>query len=118
MHKKYLKHQIIAAVLLLAIAGYLPAEEPKPAAKPKTTQAELLSRITRDNAEVRNAGQVTLSYADVVQNILPCVVSISTYTKTKQGRTRGNMPSPEDLDQLPPLLREWLERQGQMPEAA
>jgi serine protease Do len=118
MHKKYLKHQIIAAVLLLAIAGYLPAEEPKPAAKPKPTQAELLSRITRDNAEVRNAGQVTLSYADVVQNILPCVVSISTYTKTKQGRMRGNMPSPEDLDQLPPLLREWLERQGQMPEAA
>jgi len=117
MQRKYLKSQIIAAALLLSMAGLLSAEEPKPAAKPKPTQAELLSRITRDNAEVRNAGQVTLSYADVVQNILPCVVSISTYTKSRPGR-RGNMPSAEDLDQLPPLLREWLERQGQMPDAA
>lgn len=123
MQRISLKHQIIAAALLLPLAGHLPAEEAKPAAKAKPTQAELLSRITRDNAEVRNAGQVTLSYADVVQNILPSVVSISTYAKSsRQGRMRGGMPTnPEDLlDQVPPnmrdFLREYLERQGQQPE--
>lgn len=114
----------MAAALLLPMAGYLAAEEAKPAAPaaPKTTPAELLSRITRDSAEVRNAGQVTLSYADVVQNILPSVVSVSTYSKQKQGRMRGGMPTnPEDLEGVPPMLREffreWMERQGQMPES-
>ena len=135
MQYRTLKHQIIAAALLLPMAGTLPAQEEKPAAdkpapakpaeaaKPKLTRADLLSRITRDSAEVRNAGQVTLSYADVVQNILPSVVSISTYAKQKQGRFRGGMPpiNPDDLDQLPPMYREFFrdffERQGQ-PEAA
>lgn len=97
------------------MAGILSAQAPGPGAKP--TQAELLTKITRDHAEVRNPGQVTLSYADVVQNILPSVVSISTYSKKSAGRGgRGGMPGQEDLEQVPPMLREffreWLERQG------
>ena len=89
------------------------------AGQAKSAPAELLAHITRDTAEVRNAGQVTLSYADVVQNILPSVVSISTYAKKAQARGgRGGMPTnPNDLEQVPPMLREffrdWMERQGQ-----
>ena len=69
---------------------------------------------------MRNAGQVTLSYADVVQNILPSVVSISTYAKKPGARGHGGMPTnPNDLDQVPPMLREffrdWMERQGRSP---
>jgi serine protease Do len=123
MQYRNLKSQFIAAALLLPMAGYLSAEENKPAApaKAKTSPAEFLSHITRDSAEVRNAGQVTLSYADVVQNILPSVVSISTYAKKPQRGGRGGMPTnPDDLDQVPPMLREffreWLEKQGQQPE--
>ncbi len=119
MQNRAIKHQIIAAALLLPLAGLLPAEENKPAAdRPKISKAEFLEHITRDSAEVRNAGQVTLSYADVVQKILPSVVSISTYSKRPQLRGgRGGMPTdPEDLDGLPPMLREffreWMERQG------
>lgn len=125
MHTRILKTKVIAAAFLLPFAGFMPAEDAKPAAaaNAKPTQAELLARITRDSAEVRNAGQVTLSYADVVEKILPCVVSINTYAKKPQSRGRGGMPplGENDLDQVPPMLREffreWMERQGQQPEA-
>ena len=87
MQSRHLKHQYIAAALLLPVAGFLSAQEKQPAAsaKAKITQAELLAKITRDSAEVRNAGQVTLSYADVVQKILPSVVSISRFVSTGSG---------------------------------
>jgi serine protease Do len=120
MQNRLLKNQLIAAVLLLPIAAYLVAQDAKPPAvpapaNPKTTPAEFLAKITTDSAEVRNAGQVTLSYADVVQKILPSVVSISTYSKKAPNR-RGGLPfGPGDLEQLPPMLREWLERQGGNP---
>jgi serine protease Do len=121
MQYKHVKHQFIAAALLLPMAGFLSAQDqPAATAKPKITQAELLAKIVRDNAEVRNAGQVTLSYADVVQKILPSVVSISTYSKKGLARGGRNMPNvPGDLDQLPPQLREyfreWLEQQPENP---
>src|SRR5215207_4887347 len=111
MQSRHLKHQYIAAALLLPIAGFLSAQEKQPAAaaKPKVTQAELLAKIARDSAEVRNAGQVTLSYADVVQKILPSVVSISTYARKGLARGGRNMPGlPDDLDQFPPQLREFF----------
>jgi serine protease Do len=119
MQNRTLKHQIIAAVLLLPMAALMPAQEAKLAAKSgaKLTPSELIAKITRDHAEVRNAGQVTLSYADVVQNILPSVVSISTYSKKGLAR-RGGMPfGSDDLESVPPMLREffreYLEKQGQ-----
>jgi serine protease Do len=116
---KTLKNQIIAAALVLPVAGYLLAQDAKSPAK--DTASDLVARITRDHAEVRNAGQVTLSYADVVQKILPSVVSISTYSKKSQTR-RGGMPfgSGDELEQVPPMFREffreYFERHGQVPQ--
>ena len=119
-----IRTQLTVGAALFALSPLLPAQEAKPAAapKPKITEAELLAKVKRDSAEVRNAGQVTLSYADVVQQILPSVVSISTYSKQQLA---GNRPMSdrdmermeEFLQELPPmfrdLFRERMEREGQ-----
>lgn len=108
MQTRTLKHQVIAAALMFPMAGLMPAQVATP--EVKLSQADLLAKISRDHSEVRNAGQVTLSYADVVQNILKSVVSIGTYSKKPQaGQGRGNSPlNPEDLESLPPMLREFF----------
>ncbi len=108
---------------LLALTVHVFAEEPKPSTeKPKLTAADFLARITRDAAEVRNAGQVTLSYADVVQQILPSVVSIGTYSKKPTFGGHGGLSDEqkermeEYLQQMPPMLRdlfrERMENEG------
>jgi serine protease Do len=117
----------IAGVAMLGAAALVIAQEeagkpaevkPAPQVVPKLKPAEFLSQISRDSAEVRNAGQVTLSYADVVERTLPTVVSIGTYsTKSAPGgRFGGPNMDEDDLDQLPPMFREffkdWLERHG------
>ena len=93
--------------------------KPAPQVVPKLKPADFLSQITRDTAEVRNASQVTLSYADVVERILPTVVSIGTYSnKALAGGPRGGAPNmnEDDLEQLPPMFREffkdWMEKHG------
>ncbi|MEZ0386667.1 MAG: Do family serine endopeptidase, partial [Verrucomicrobium sp.] len=113
---------------LLGVTAMVMAQETKPAetkeaAAPapsfKMTSADFAEKVTRDSAPIANAGQLTLRYADVVQRILPSVVSISTYSK-KPGAGRG-MPemNEDDLEQLPPMFREffkdWMERRGGQP---
>lgn len=110
-----------AAALVIAQEESKPTEiKPAPQVVPKLKPAEFLSQISRDSAEVRNAGQVTLSYADVVERTLPTVVSIGTYsTKSLAGGPGGRSGpdmSEDDMDQLPPMFREffkdWMERHG------
>lgn len=115
-----------AGIGLLTSVALVIAEdnkENKDKAKPRETAAEFNAKITRDSAEVRNAGQIVMSYADVVQKILPSVVSISTYSK-KPLAGHGNPfggggMSEDDLDALPPMFRQffedYLKRGGQMP---
>ncbi|RBP45711.1 serine protease Do [Roseimicrobium gellanilyticum] len=128
MNKSKSKTLAIAGMAMLGAAALVVAQEeagkpaevkPAPQVVPKLKPAEFLSQIGRDSAEVRNAGQVTLSYADVVERTLPTVVSIGTYT-TKSlaggGRMGPNMDE-DDIEQLPPMFREffkdWLERHGE-----
>jgi serine protease Do len=109
-----------AALVIAQDDATKPAEiKPAPQVVPKLKPADFLSQITRDTAEVRNAGQVTLSYADVVERILPTVVSIGTYSnKTLASGGHGGAPNmnEDDLDQLPPMFREffkdWMEKHG------
>src|SRR6476620_1393236 len=97
----------IAGVAMLGAAALVVAQEeagkptevkPAPQVVPKLKPAEFLSQIGRDSAEVRNAGQVTLSYADVVERTLPTVVSIGTYsTKSAPGGRMGPNMNEDDL---------------------
>lgn len=106
---------------LLSVTALLRAQEAKPAAVDPKSAADFLAKVTRDSVEVRNSGQVTISYADVVQKILPSVVSIGTYSKSKAPGGRGGVPDMEELEQLPPMFREffrdWLEKRGGQPGA-
>ena len=115
-----------AGVGLLTTVAVVLAEENKTknSDKPRESAAEFQAKITKDGAEVRNGGQIVMSYADVVQKILPSVVSISTYSKkAPMGHANGFGGSggmnEEDLDALPPMFRQffedYLKRGGQMP---
>lgn len=114
----------LAGVGVLSASVMAMAEEAKPAAAAteakapsfNMTSSDFTSKVTRDSAPITNAGQLTLSYADVVQRILPSVVSISTYSK--KGTPGRGMPemSEDDFEQLPPMFRDffrdWMERRG------
>ena len=115
MNKQKTKQLVLAGAGLLGIAALVCAEE----VKKKADVAAFEAKITRDSTEVRNAGQMMTGYADVVQKILPSVVSIGTYSKKVPKHGGGFNFGEDDLDQLPPGLRQffedWMERQGQNP---
>lgn len=117
-------HQILtlASMGLVTMTSLVLAEEVKPVseAKHKITASEFEAKITRNSEQIPNPGQVVVSYADVVQRILPSVVSISTFS-TKQLAQGGMQGMNEDeLDQLPPMFREffkdWMDKRGGLPD--
>jgi serine protease Do len=85
---------------------------------PRMSGAEFDRKLSRDTTEVRVPGQMASSYADVVQRILPSVVSIGAYSKTSRRSFQFKMSpdDPDDLEHLPPMFREffgdWLDRRG------
>ena len=94
---------IIAATSVLA-ASQLMSEMSRP--RPKT--AEFDKKLSHDLSEIKVPGQPDRGYADVVQKILPSVVSIGTYSKTGPGRYRFDV-YPDDLKRIPSLFRDFLE---------
>ena len=111
MNKAKLIQTVIASTGLLGIAALALAED----IKPKINVPEVEAKITRDSSEVRTPSQPMSGYADVVQKILPSVVSIGTYS-TKAPK-RGLEFGENELDQIPPQFRQffedWMEKQGQ-----
>jgi len=73
------------------------AETPAPA---KTTPADFQAKITKDATPLPNNGQLQMSYATVVEKILPSVVTIHSSAPIK---------TPE-IDQIPPQLRPFFYR--------
>lgn len=85
------------------------AQAPKEAVKevareaPKSTPAEFHARLTRDDSPLPAGGQLQMSYATVVDKILPSVVTIFSY---------GKATSPHDLpdiEDIPPQLRPFYD---------
>ncbi len=111
MKLTHIRCTILVGSGLLGLAALVYSEE----AKSKITSAELEKKITRDTAEIRNAPPAMAGYADVVERILPSVVSINTFSK--RALHRGFSGSEDELDQLPPMLRpffeDWLQRHGE-----
>lgn len=95
-----------ASVSLLAIGLSLAQEvkkSDKEDARPKMTTAEFQSRLVRDDSALPNGGQLQMSYANVVEKILPSVVTIFAYG----GKETSGVPSP---DEIPPQLRPFYDR--------
>lgn len=81
--------------------------------KPRLSGAEFDKKLLRDASELVAPGGVTGGYADVVQRILPSVVSIGTYSK-KSGQGFSFGFDANDWEHLPPMFRDffgdWLGR--------
>lgn len=86
----------LASASVLAL-GQAHALEQKPSSE------ELRSRLNRDESALPNGGQLQMSYANVVEKILPSVVTIFAYGSVKSGR---EMP---DIEDLPPQLRPFYD---------
>lgn len=102
----------IAGVGLFTATALLTAEE----GKPKSLVPQFEQKIRKDSTPLASPnGQITTSYADVVENLLPSVVTIKTYAKEGGNRRSGQFQ--DELDSLPPQLREffreYLERGGE-----
>jgi serine protease Do len=94
-----------ASVSLLGIS-LLQADIKAPATK--ITAEEFHSRLLRDESPLPSAGQLQMSYANVVDKILPSVVTVFSYGE-KAGRGGQGHPGMPDLDRLPPMFREQFE---------
>ncbi len=92
------------ACLSLLPAGlpHLSAQQPAaaPPVPPKTTPADFHAKIVKDASLLPNGGQLQMSYATVVEKILPSVVTIHSSAPIK---------TPE-IDQIPPQLRPFFYR--------
>lgn len=88
----------------LTCAGMLAAGLPHhilaETAPPKTSVADFQAKITKDGSPLPNNGQLQMSYATVVDKILPSVVTIYSSAPIK---------TPE-IDQIPPQLRPFFYR--------
>ncbi|MFN0077547.1 MAG: Do family serine endopeptidase [Prosthecobacter sp.] len=71
-----------------------------PSATPKTGPTAFQAKIIKDAAPLPNSGQLQMSYATVVEKILPSVVTIHSSAPIK---------TPE-IDQIPPQLRPFFYR--------
>ncbi|MEN3940590.1 Do family serine endopeptidase [Prosthecobacter sp. SYSU 5D2] len=93
--------QILAAAGLLALSSGIAFAEVKNAA-PKLVASEFKSRLLTDTAPLPEGGQLQMSYATVVEKILPSVVTIFAY-----GGKGEEQPNIEDV---PPQLRPFFYR--------
>jgi serine protease Do len=106
-----------ATLLTLAASGLtvlaLAQETTVRKASPTDTVKELSSQLKRDSAPLPQGGQLQMSYANVVDQILPSVVTIFP---SSSGPADPHGFSPEDLEQIPPALRPFFDRYFGSPE--
>ncbi|MBB5038043.1 Do family serine endopeptidase [Prosthecobacter dejongeii] len=93
--------QILAAAGLLTLSiSPLVADLKAP---PKLAASEFHARLLKDDAALPAGGQLQMSYATVVEKILPSVVTIFAYG----GKSDSETPKLEDI---PPQLRPFFDR--------
>ena len=74
--------------------------------------SEISSLLKRDDSPLPAGGQLQMSYADVVEEILPSVVTIFPSSPAKGAHDFD----PEDLEQIPPSMRPFFYRYFGIPE--
>jgi serine protease Do len=103
------------AVAALGVTAFTSAQDnTKDDNKPKANNpTELGSLLKRDESALPANGQLQMSYATVVENILPSVVTIFPSSPIDGG---GEDFDPRDLEQIPPALRPFFFRHFGIPE--
>ncbi len=69
---------------------------------------EFKNRLQKDLAPLPGGGQLQMSYANVVDKILPSVVTVFSYGERAGRAMRGGGQDMPDLDQMPPMFREYF----------
>ncbi len=103
------------AVAALGVTAFTSAQDnAKDDNKPKANNpTELGSQLKRDESALPANGQLQMSYATVVENILPSVVTIFPSSPAEGA---GEDFDPRDLEQIPPALRPFFYRHFGIPE--
>lgn len=110
LHKATLFALAASGLTVLALAQETTVRK----ATPNEPATEIASQLKRDASPLPQGGQLQMSYADVVDTVLPSVVTI--FPSSKGGANPHNF-TPEDLEQIPPALRPFFDRYfGQQPE--
>jgi len=103
--------RIVVAGLGLLASSALWAEM----SRPPMSAADFDKKLARDTTETHLPSPPNGSYADVVERILPSVVSIQTFAKNSKRGSSLEMNT-DDIDNLPPMFRDffedWLGRRG------
>ena len=97
---KTLNRICIAFTCASMLSAGLPQALAETTAPAKTTPADFQAKISKDASPLPNNGQLQMSYATVVEKILPSVVTIHSSAPIK---------TPE-IDQIPPQLRPFFYR--------
>ena len=100
-----LQSTVVCASVVMLASPLLHAEEKQLA--PKISSEEFYSRLRKDDSALPAGGQLQMSYAGVVDKILPSVVTVFSYGE-KAGRAMREGQEMPDLDGLPPMFREYL----------
>ena len=103
----------VISSLAVAAIGVTALAFAQDAAKDKTSSPkEISSLLKRDESPLPADGQLQMSYADVVEEILPSVVTIFPSSPVKGAHDFA----PEDLEQIPPSMRPFFYRYFGIPE--
>jgi len=103
LHKATLFALAASGLTVLALAQETTVRK----AAPNGPVTEIASQIKRDASPLPQGGQLQMSYADVVDTVLPSVVTIFPSSK---GVANPHQFTPEDLEQIPPALRPFFDR--------
>ena len=111
MKKTHPRHALLLCLGLAGAGALALAQEESKAPTSDSDLQEIASLLKRDSAPLPASGQLQMSYADVVEKILPSVVTI--FPSTAVTGQDWNM---EDLEQIPPNLRPFFYRFFGIPE--
>ena len=83
---------------------------------PKLKAEDFHAKLRHDDTALPKAGQLLVSYADVVEKVLPAVVRVTTYGKQEQALGMGGgQHGRGGMGQLPPEMQEQLRRYFGLP---
>ena len=94
------------ALLCAGFASIAPAQDPKKPA-PKITIEEFRAKLKKDSSPLPSGGQMQMTYAPVVDKILPSVVTIKVYGTQQNRRLFGGG---RGMEEVPPEFREFFRR--------
>lgn len=106
----------LISCLSLSLIGPSLAQPAKKAETAAVSSDQFKAKLARDEAALPSAGQLQMSYAPVVDKILPSVVTVFSIGSKPMEKADID----ERLEQLPDFLREymeeWLRQRGQLDE--